>query len=171
MGPGELVALQQVRDERDCLDGFPQTHLVCQDAVHFVVDQRGHEAEARDLVGPQFSTGHEFGLRDGPVSDRVHAAVVLALRPEQMLGVVVESFLLGGVVGGLGVVVVLDLPVEGVGGGGGGVGDFVDALFVVVAVVVVVARAAVAVVAAARALFFSSSSSSSSPLSICLLST
>lgn len=43
------LVLHEVRDESDGLDGFPQSHLVCQDPIEVVVVQ-GHEPfQAFDL--------------------------------------------------------------------------------------------------------------------------
>jgi hypothetical protein len=158
--PRQLPALEQVRDERDRLHGLAEPHLVGEDAVDLVVHQRGHEPQARDLVRPQLAARNQLRLRDGAVADGVDAAVVFALRAEQVPGALVEPLLLGGVVGGLGGVV--DLPVEGVVGGGGGSADsfdlFYSFLVVGVVVVVVVARAravaAACVAAAALPLLF-----------------
>lgn len=48
-GPVDALVLHEVRDERDGLDGFPQTHLISQDAIQVVVVQGHQPLQALDL--------------------------------------------------------------------------------------------------------------------------
>lgn len=54
-GSVELVLVEQVVEEADCLDGLPQTHLVCQDAA--VPPDRTGSVAGRCLWTPQRDEG------------------------------------------------------------------------------------------------------------------
>ena len=54
--------LHQVAEKRDGLNGFAQTHLVCQDAVDPIFPEWGHPEVALDLVIPHHTARKQQGL-------------------------------------------------------------------------------------------------------------
>ena len=54
----------EVGELRDRLDGFAETHLVGEDAVHLVFLEVGEPVHALDLVGAHDAVAHEVGLFD-----------------------------------------------------------------------------------------------------------
>lgn len=77
--------LHEVRDERDGLDGFPQPHLVGQDAVQVVVVQRHQPLQPFDLVLLEDPVDHQRGLFVHPLGDGVGHRVVRLQAPGQRL--------------------------------------------------------------------------------------
>lgn len=78
-GPILLLHLDQVREKRDRLNGFAETHLVRENAVDVIVVERHHPFETFDLVLFQFATNKDRRLRFDFLLDPVRNLVVVDL--------------------------------------------------------------------------------------------
>ncbi len=56
------LGLDQVAEQGDSLDRLAQPHLVCQDSVQVVVEERDHPVETHKLVGFKLPTLEHIGL-------------------------------------------------------------------------------------------------------------
>lgn len=50
VGPVEPLVLHEVRDEGDSLDGFSQTHLICQDPIQVIVVEGNQPLQTFNLT-------------------------------------------------------------------------------------------------------------------------
>src|SRR5277367_308373 len=72
-----LFLFHEEGDEGDCLDGFAETHFVCEDAVEMVVEEGYHPLETFDLIVFQFSADEKVRLFSNFLLDAMGDGVII----------------------------------------------------------------------------------------------
>ena len=91
-----VLALHEIREERDGLDRLPEPHLVREDAVEVVDVERHHPLQAHELVRAQLPALEHRRLALHLLLAPVHGAVVLLLPEEVRVDVVLPLVAAGG---------------------------------------------------------------------------